>query len=183
MIVLFLNINDRTLSIFFQKTVPKDPNNTDPNASVTSHHIIPLNQIEDTVLDSFAEDPDKFKDNLEEYINKPQIKPVIESILDDPRLNQSEHGELLHSSAAWNPNNLVKGPLPGQRHDPGGSIDTEIRDAQSSDFKEATDPFINNNQTFEDFANLPPSSPVQWEKQPQDNLYTVKVKLFIFNRL
>ncbi len=120
---------------------------------------------------------------MDKYVNKPHIEKVIGPLIDNENpISEYKHGELLKSSIFWNPNNLVKGPLPENRaDDPGSEIDKEILNQQSDEYKECAKPFINNNQTFDDFANFPPTKPVEWSKDPNHpkhpGKYVVQVTL------
>jgi hypothetical protein len=121
---------------------------------------------------------------LGEFVNQPHIEDVIGSLIDrENPIEKHKHGELLYSATSWNPHNLVRGPEPKYRaDDPGSNIDEKILDRQSDEYKECFKSFINKNQTFDDFVNLPPTKPVEWstlstEHPEHPGKYVVQVTL------
>ena len=143
-----------------------------------------MSQVKKLPLDSHEKDPEKFKESLEEFVNKPHIEPVIDHLIyhHEKPVQTDKHGELLYSAICWNSNNLVKGPEPKNRaDDPGSKIDEKILDRQSDEYKKCFEPFKNNNQTFDDFVNLPPTKPVEWSEN--SGKYVVQVTLKYINMI
>lgn len=134
--------------------------------------MIPQNQIEKIVKDSIGKNREEFREQLENYLNNEHFQGLIGYMLDKNRVKDDQHGTLVKAAVSFNPNNLVRGPLPKHReNDPDSGFDTEIVNAQPSKVKDAvTDAY--KTRKFEDFTNLPHPEPVSW-KQNSENKYFI----------
>ncbi|CAG0896392.1 unnamed protein product [Cyprideis torosa] len=146
----------------------------------TLHHIISNETVEACTLDSIGRDPQGTSELLEELINRPGTRDVIERRLagqPDGLMRGEEVGQLLHAAVSWNPSNVVRGPDPRYRVEdphqitPPDHYDREILRHQPQEYQDAvtefettlTTPTTSTTPAFKQYVNLPRPEPVQWE--------------------
>ena len=170
-----------TVFVFQEKVLPK-ADEKEPTTD-TTHHIIPRQQINQTVLNDIEKDKNNVKEVTQEYINNnPAVKEVIVDQLLNKNLPPEKHGKLLHAAYTHNPNNLVRGPSPSDRaRDPNRKsakpkIDQEILNAQPKEYQDAI-ARADKDRTTKSFTKIPPPTQIQtdeskyhWEK---NNKYIV----------
>lgn len=98
------------------------------------------------------------KNELEEYANLPHIKEPLSYLIKERPEGEKptlQDGKKLHSAILWNPNNVVRGPLPHQRgDDPHSGVDHPLLGIQSPDYQASVDNFLNK-PSFEEFGKIP----------------------------
>ncbi|CAG0905433.1 unnamed protein product, partial [Darwinula stevensoni] len=165
--------------------IPRD----DPSSPTeeTLHHIIPNNKLEEAVLvhdtirdgdtDAVAETRlEPLRANLENFVNQERMRTIIEGQLDaQGQLKQQKLvGTFLHAAISWNPNNLVRGPLPEFRaNDPKSDIDKEIGNLQTQEHQDAVKQFDTapSTEKLDRLAKFPATIPVDWHKPPGQQKY------------
>jgi hypothetical protein len=178
-----INLADIMIIFFLPKDKVEKGETPVPDKECAYHHIIPNNELE-TLIPPNSEPIEDRKKELGEYLNNPHIKSVI---LDNNLINNpdNDHGEIIHAAISNNPHNLVNGSKKEYRsNDPGRGQDTEILNAQAANYQAAVNTYAKN-KSLQEFGNLPPTTPVEWEhtgskkiRKEMVDQYEVKKLLF-----